>query len=121
MIVVACAKNVDFSPESPEIFLGSDLKLPGLEFLHRAWILDSYLFNLFSMADMSMMNAERTITVEGDLTKSEEALKLIMEKLRACYENDMQSAYQVISMFLNSQIYLQFVFAGFGWLLPSDL
>lgn len=48
------------------------------------------------MADMSMMNAERTITIEGDLTKSEEALKLIMDKLRACYEHDMQSAYQVI-------------------------
>lgn len=47
-----------------------------------------------SMAEMSMMNAERTITIEGDLQKSEEALKLIMEKLRSCYENDMQSAYQ---------------------------
>ncbi|XP_039262490.1 insulin-like growth factor 2 mRNA-binding protein 1 isoform X2 [Styela clava] len=47
-----------------------------------------------SLTDMSIFNAERTITIFGDLKKCESAEQLLMEKLRSCYENDMTSAYQ---------------------------
>lgn len=47
-----------------------------------------------SLAELSVFNAERTITIFGELKKCEDAQQLLMEKLRSCYENDMSSAYQ---------------------------
>ena len=47
-----------------------------------------------SMADMHQYNAERVIAIQGDSGKCVEAEMMLMEKLRACYENDMISAYQ---------------------------
>jgi len=47
-----------------------------------------------SMADMHQYNAERIIAIQGESGKCVEAEMMLMEKLRACYENDMISAYQ---------------------------
>lgn len=47
-----------------------------------------------SMADMHQYNAERVIAIQGESAKCVEAEMMLMEKLRACYENDMASAYQ---------------------------